>query len=156
MSWAKVKKINSNLEVPLDELIIGQKRYVASDVPLLLLLSGTPAKTKSTTYVTAATFYAKLGGTLKIKCTLKNASADYLSKLEITDSTGVSILTAATGVGGTASVEKTITVSPNETYYMRIQTSNKSYTASIQDVVVGGDIVDYNWISGEAYAGDIS
>lgn len=156
MSWAKVKKINSNMNVPLDELIIGQKRYVASDIPLLLLLSGTPSRTKSTTYVTAATFYAKLGGTLKIKCSIRNSSSEYLTQLEVTDSTGVSLLSAATGVGGVASVEKTITVSPNETYYMRIKTSNKSYTASIQDIVVGGDIVDYNWISGEAYAGDIS
>lgn len=153
MSWAKVKKINSNMNVPLDELIIGQKRYVATDTPLLSLSNGTYSRTKSTSFVTAATFYTELGGTLKFKCSIRNANDDYTAFLEIVDSSGNSIFSES--AGPTKLIDNVISVSPNETYYIRIRTGYATYNAYIEGIIVGGDIVDYNWISGEGYTGDI-
>lgn len=39
MSWAKVKKINSDMSMPLDELIKGQKRIGASDATYAVISS---------------------------------------------------------------------------------------------------------------------
>ena len=40
MSWGKVKKINSDLSVPLNELIENKMRYVTSDNTLYVITNG--------------------------------------------------------------------------------------------------------------------
>lgn len=154
MSWAKVKKINSDMSRSLDKLIIGQKRFVATDTPLLSLSNGVAANFKSTSYKRVAKFQPGLAGTLKFKCTLDYSNSSYYASLRIVDSAGTVIMPDVTASGGTTTIDKILTVDKDKIYYAEAKATNANYYVTVNNIQVCGDIVDYNWISGEGYTGE--
>ena len=154
MSWAKVKKINSNMDVPLDELIIGQKRYVATDTPLIVLFNkDTYYRTSESTFVRVGEFTPRLSGTLKLYGYIECSSSSYYASFRIVDSNGTAVTDVYTTIDkGEQYNEVIMNVTANTTYYLELKSSNKGTNVYVGDMKICGDIVDANWITGEGYS----
>ena len=141
MSWAEVKKINSDMSVPLDELIKGQRSLGASDAAMAVFanhmdLYGTARRD-------LGTFTPKVGGTVRLilrvsgsksssaVLSIRRGNGNITEIVSATDETTYADLSVSTG--------ETITV------YVK----NDSYSSSVStyvDVTLGATVVDSSFL----------
>lgn len=127
MSWAKVKKINSNMSMPLDELIKGQRILGASDA----IYSVVSSSRKEGTY-TYGSFVPKVNGSIRLLVVghgLNNNSASVNA-----GSASISITSA-----NNIDIEAYIDIPVNKNVPIVI---SQSRYASVASIKIGATVID--------------
>ena len=113
MSWAEVKKINSDLSTPLDVLIKGDKQLVASNVAIGYVVSD----------VGRRAFVPELDGTVRFATTVTKVYGDRTASLHVYEN-GVKILEGASSgnvaVGESQEISAVINVTKGNRYWAEL------------------------------------
>ena len=135
MSWAEVKKINSDMSVPLDELIKGQRSLGASDAAMAVFANY--VEVPSTSRMSVGTFTPKVGGTVRL---ILRATGTKGASLYIKRGSGSSTEIISYVVDETRYAD--IGVSAGETITVYVSCTNSSGSGVRADVTLGATVVD--------------
>lgn len=138
MSWAKVKVINSDFSIPLNELL--SKKFIVSENKLISVLTEQKAITITGNPVSEylGSFTPKISGELKIQGNCIGTGA----RIQVRDSQSA-IYTAVTFLTQTDAY-KDFAVEKGKTYYIYITDGGveSSGTSTFDDIYICGDIID--------------
>ena len=130
---------------PLDQMIVGQKMFVASDTPIF---AGKDVFTNVNDYTTFLSFTPELDGTLKISLFLDSSGDSspkgYFRILE----NGITVFIITDKDSN--NVETMINISAKKTYKFECKAS-ASCAVIINEFKICGSIVDSNWFEVESY-----
>ena len=135
--YALNSTLGTNEFQPLDQMIVGQKMFVASDTPIVVI---NRRYTHSEEPVTFAEFSPKINGTLKLTCWISNARFRILEDETTIDTASASEKDV---------YETVFNISKNKKYSFKL--SGISGTGEIGDFKLSGDIVDSNWFEFEEF-----
>lgn len=153
MSWAEVKKINSNFDVPLDELIKSQRILGASDA-VIGVIKPTYFEFGWKVEETIGTFTPKVNGTIRILSEMyssdiddSGAGAEGVSGIiAIYNSSGTNVLTISkivTPKYNPLNCDTDFNVSANETYTIKVKRNYLSmYNIGINYLKIGATVID--------------
>ena len=130
MSWAKVKKINSDMSTPLDVLIKGSKRIGASDDIYAIVSSN-----KASGSMTFGKFTAKVGGSIRLIAIGESTYSSGVVSAIVSGTSYRLIFTAEEG-----ETTKYIDIPVNEGSVVSISQSGGYFSTS--SVKIGATLVD--------------
>ena len=132
---------------PLDQMIVGQKMFVASGTPIAIK---SICRVTSPTPVTIAKFIPQLDGTIQFSCTLEaDAYSSPRAYLSIQED-GTKIFSSVS-TGSITNVETILNIQKNKTYSFLLYTDSTATMATLDNFKLSGDIVDNNWFTFENY-----
>ena len=150
MSWAEVKKINSDMNMPLDSLIKSQRAYGASDDVLAVLLSRETAikDATETNPLMLASFKPTVKGSVRISASVKRPSVLKSRTILIVKKGTSNILQIENDEDVSGSIYQSIygdiAIEPDETYRIYAYTTTK--TGYINSLKLCASIVDTSMI----------
>lgn len=151
MSWAEVKKINSDMNMPLDSLIKSQRAYGASDAVLAVLLSQETAIKGATmgSPLKLASFKPEVKGSIRISASVKRPSMSGASTILVVKKGTSNILQIESDADVSGSIYQSIygdiAIEPNETYEIYVYTT-ASKAGYINSLKLCASIVDTSMI----------
>ena len=151
MSWAEVKKINSDMNMPLDSLIKSQRTYGASDAVLAVLLSQETTIRDATmaSPLKLASFAPKVKGSIRISASVRRPGMSGSSTILIVKKGTSDILEIASDADISSSIYQSIfgdiAIEPDETYEIYAYTTT-SYRGYINSLKLCASIVDASMI----------
>lgn len=150
MSWKTVKKaLNSTLCTEkfqsLDQMIVGQKRFVASDTPIASVSS---YSMNSTEWETVVKFVPKIPGIIKGVFNLDSSGYSSVTGYFRVQEDGTTVYSVTDSSAN--DFEFLLNISAEKEYTFDISAS-ASDSATIKNFVLSGDIVDSNWFTLEIF-----
>lgn len=130
---------------PLDQMIVGQKMFVASDTPIAV---GKNIKKVTEDYVVFAKFAPRIGGTLKVSFFLDSSGYQNVTGYFRIQEDGITVFSVDDDESN--DFEITINISAKKTYEFSCAAS-PSDSVTVKNFKISGDIVDSNWFEFENY-----
>lgn len=147
MSWAEVKKINSNLDVPLDKLIKSQRILGASNAVMAVIQASEIDMDNDEQ--TVGTFTPKVNGSVRILGEMTAEGQYSVGYIRIYNSAGTEILEIMrrlTDDNSTQNCDTDFSVNANETYTIKTKSTYPSTYLNylkIGATVIDGSMLDY-------------
>lgn len=116
MSWAEAKKINSDMSVPLDELIKSQRSLGASDAVMAVPVSNEITMGSTSGRYLLATFTPKVNGSVRVLASMRAGSASYSTAYIYVTENGTDITSFSTDKGSYTEVYKDIKITAGKEY----------------------------------------
>ena len=138
MSWAEVKKINSDMSLPLDKLIKGNKRLAASDAVLAVIVSEEKSISQSSKIL--GYFTPKVSGNIRLLANLKVANSDYRVYVTLSKPDGTKVGEVFTSNSTYTEVFNDINIEANLQYKITLRCPN--YTGRTDMVKILGQVID--------------
>ena len=138
MSWAEVKKINSDMSVPLDKLIKGNKRLAASDAVLAVIVS--EEKAISDGKKTFGYFTPKVSGNIRLLANLKVSGSGGRVRVILSKPDGTTVGEVSTSNSTYTEVFNDINIEANLQYEITLICPN--YTGRTDMVKILGQVID--------------
>ena len=138
MSWAEVKKINSDMSVPLDKLIKGNKRLAASDAVLAVIVSEEKFISQSSKIL--GYFTPKVSGNIRLLANLKVSNSGGRVYVRLLNPDGTEVGNVSTSSSTYTEVSNDINIEANLQYTIALKCAN--YTGKTDMVKILGQVID--------------
>lgn len=141
MSWAEVKKINSDMSVPLDELIKSQRSLGASDAVVAVLVSSQVSLGYGDGSPSLGTFTPKVNGSVRVEINGRRWNSD-LGGYVLVYEDGVSKARISIDTSSYAPSTADIAVTAGKTYELRLGAGYVN-SAKICASIIDTSLIDY-------------
>ena len=141
MSWAEVKKINSDMNVPLDELIKSQRSLGASDAVMAVLVTSQVSQGSGSGSPSLGTFVPKVDGSVRIEINGRRWSSDAGGSVHVFED-GIDKKTIRIDTSSYAVSTADISVTAGKTYELKLYVGYVN-SAKICASIIDTSLIDY-------------